>query len=73
MQELGKQREIILHLQREVVEKDSQLRLLPDLRQEAEKQRQSAEAKHFEIDALRKQIEMLQKPWWKKLIHHKKG
>jgi len=31
-----------------------------------EKHRQAAEAKHFEIQASRKQIEMLQKLWWDK-------
>jgi len=67
--ELSQQREVIFQLQREVVEKDNQLKLLPDLQKQTSEQQKLVEAKHFEVEALRKQIAALQKPWWKKLLN----
>ncbi len=64
MEELSQQRAVIFQLQREIAEKDNQLRLLPDLQKQAD---EIAQAKHFEVGALQKQIAALKKPWWKKL------
>jgi hypothetical protein len=60
-EQLAYQNDIIIQLQRELAAKDMQLKLLPDLEKKANE-------KHFEVEALHKQISALQKPWWKKLL-----
>ena len=43
-----------------IEEKDRQLRLLPDLQQQAEEERRAAELRTLEVEALKKQIEALE-------------
>jgi DNA repair exonuclease SbcCD ATPase subunit len=54
--QLHAEKEVIFTLKKELEEKDRQLRLLPDLQKRAEEERQAAELKELEAEALRKQI-----------------
>lgn len=49
-----------LQLQKELEEKERQLRLLPDLQKQAEQERKAAEIRALEIEALSKQIAALE-------------
>jgi hypothetical protein len=57
--QLHAEKEVIFTLQRELADKDRQLRLLPDIQKRAEEDRKSAELKALESEALRKQIAAL--------------
>lgn len=59
-EQLSKEKDVLLMLQRELEEKNRQLRLLPDLEKEAELRRKEAELKELEAEALRKQVNALQ-------------
>lgn len=58
-EQLSKEKQINLQLQRELQEKDVQLKLLPDFQKQAEERRLEAEAKELEAIALTKQIEAM--------------
>lgn len=58
--ELKERDQLIGEMRVEMAEKDRQLRLLPDLQKQAEKERQEAEMKSLEAEALKKQISALQ-------------
>ena len=76
-EKLDEQKEHILVLRQEIQQKDSQLRLLPDLQKQAEDERKAAQERAFEIEALKKQIAglevekagRLKQPWWKRLVN----
>ena len=59
-EQLSREKEVILQLQRDLEEKDRQLRFLPDLEKQAEQRRKEAELKELELQALRKQISAMQ-------------
>ena len=59
-EQLSREKDVLLMLQRELEEKNRQLRLLPDLEKEAELRRKNAELKELEAEALRKQVNALQ-------------
>lgn len=54
--QLSREKQLNFQLQRELEEKDAQLKLLPDFQKQAEDRRQEAEAKELEAIALAKQI-----------------
>lgn len=58
--QLNAEKEVSFALKKELDEKDRQLRLLPDLQKLAESERQAAELKAMEVEALRKQIAALE-------------
>lgn len=78
--QLTVEKEVIFSLRKDLEEKDRALRLLPDLQKQAEHERENAEIRALEIEALRKQIaaieeekqsleatvEELRTPWWRK-------
>ncbi len=73
MEKIESQAEVIYEQKRLISDQDRQLKLLPDLQKEAEKQRQDVELRHVENEALKKQVAALQEqltnaklPWWKK-------
>lgn len=75
MEKIESQTEVIFEQKRLITEQDRQLRLLPDLQKQAEKQQQEVELRHVENEALKKQVAALQaqieeqkKPWWKKMF-----
>ena len=47
-EQLSKEKQLNFQLQRELQEKDAQLKLLPDFQKEAEERRKEAEAKEIE-------------------------
>ena len=59
-EQLSREKELISQLQRDLEDKDRQLRLLPDLEKQAEARRKEAELKELEGEALKKQIVALQ-------------
>jgi hypothetical protein len=67
--------EVVQEQKGEIVDKDRQLRLLPDLQKQAEERAKALELEHVEKEALKKQVVALQdelaavqKPWWKKMF-----
>lgn len=56
---LSREKTIVAQLQRDLEDKDRQLKLLPDFQKQAEDQRKEAELKELESIALRKQVEAL--------------
>lgn len=58
-EQLSKEKQLNFQLQRELQEKDAQLKLLPDFQKEAEERRKEAEAKELEAIALAKQVEAM--------------
>jgi excisionase family DNA binding protein len=58
-EQLSREKTIVAQLQRELEDKDRQLKLLPDFQKQAEDQRKEAELKELESIALRKQVEAL--------------
>lgn len=56
---LSREKSIVAQLQRDLEDKDRQLKLLPDYQKRAEDQRKEAELKELESIALRKQVEAL--------------
>lgn len=58
-EQLGKEKQLNFELQRELQEKDAQLKLLPDFQKQAEDRRKEAESKELEAIALAKQIEAM--------------
>ncbi len=75
MEKIESQTEVIFEQKRMITEQDRQLRLLPDLQKQTEKQQQEVELRHVENEALKKQVAALQaqieeqkKPWWKKWL-----
>lgn len=58
-EQLSKEKQLNFQLQRELQEKDAQLKLLPDFQKEAEDRRKEAEAKELEAIALAKQVEAM--------------
>lgn len=61
--------------ERQIQQKDSQIRLLPDLQKQAEERAKQLELEHVEKEALKKQVAALQtelqaakQPWWKKVF-----
>lgn len=59
-EQLSREKQAIVQLQRDLEEKDRQLKLLPDFQKEAEDRRKEAELKELEAIALSKQIQLLQ-------------
>lgn len=57
--QLSREKQLNFQLQRELEEKDLQLKLLPDFQKQAEERRQEAEAKELEAIALAKQIDAM--------------
>jgi len=73
MEKIESQQEVIFEQRQELSEKDRQLRLLPDLQKQAEDRAKQLELEHVEKEALKKQVaamqeqlQLSQKPWWKK-------
>ena len=58
-EQLSREKSIVAQLQRDIEDKDRQLKLLPDFQKQAEDQRKEAELKELESIALRKQVEAL--------------
>ncbi|MCC7530002.1 MAG: hypothetical protein IT342_15870 [Candidatus Melainabacteria bacterium] len=58
-EQLSREKSIVAQLQRDLEDKDRQLKLLPDFQKQAEDQRKEAELKELESIALRKQVEAL--------------
>jgi excisionase family DNA binding protein len=58
-EQLSREKSIVAQLQRDLEDKDRQLKLLPDFQKQAEDQRKQAELKELESIALRKQVEAL--------------
>ncbi len=58
-EQLSKEKQLNFQLQRELEEKDVQLKLLPDFQKQAEDRRKEAEIKELETIALTKQIEAM--------------
>lgn len=58
-EQLSREKELNFQLQRELQEKDLQLKRLPDFQKQAEDRRQEAEAKELEAIALAKQVEAM--------------
>jgi excisionase family DNA binding protein len=58
-EQLSREKTIVAQLQRDLEDKDRQLKLLPDFQKQAEDQRKEAELKELESIALRKQVEAL--------------
>lgn len=58
-EQLSREKSIAARLQRDLEDKDRQLKLLPDFQKQAEDQRKEAELKELESIALRKQVEAL--------------
>lgn len=59
-EQLSREKSIVAQLQRDLEDKDRQLKLLPDFEKQAEAERKAAELKELEAEALRKQINALQ-------------
>jgi chromosome segregation ATPase len=59
-EQLSKEKQLNFQLQREIDDKDRQLKLLPDFQKQAEERRLEAEAKELEANALAKQIAAMQ-------------
>ncbi len=75
MEKIESQTEVIYEQKRMITDQERQLRLLPDLQKQAEKQQQDVELRHVENEALKKQVAALQielesakQPWWKKVF-----
>jgi len=60
VEKLDEEKRLIFQLQRELDDKDRQLRLLPDLQKQTEEVRKTAELKELEVEALKKQIEAME-------------
>jgi hypothetical protein len=58
-EQLSREKSIVAQLQKDLEDKDRQLKLLPDFEKQAEEQRKATELKELEAVALRKQIEAL--------------
>ncbi len=58
-EQLSREKSIVAQLQRDLEDKDRQLKLLPDFQKQAEDRRKEAELKELESIALRKQVEAL--------------
>lgn len=58
-EQLSREKSIVAQLQRDLDDKDRQLKLLPDFQKQAEDRRKDAELKELEAIALRKQVEAL--------------
>lgn len=58
-EQLSREKSIVAQLQRDLEDKDRQLKLLPDFQKQAEDQRKEAELRELESIALRKQVEAL--------------
>lgn len=58
-EQLSREKSIVAQLQRDLEDKERQLKLLPDFQKQAEDQRKEAELKELESIALRKQVEAL--------------
>lgn len=58
-EQLSREKLIVAQLQRDLEDKDRQLKLLPDFQKQAEDQRKEVELKELEAIALRKQVEAL--------------
>jgi len=58
-EQLSREKSIVAQLQKDLEEKDRQLKLLPDFQKQAEDRRKEAELKELESIALRKQVEAL--------------
>lgn len=65
---LEEKERLIGEMQNELIEKDRQLRLLPDLQKQAEEERQAAQLRAHEAEALRKQIVAIEQEKEKKEI-----
>ena len=58
-EQLSREKSAVAQLQRDLEDKDRQLKLLPDFEKQAEDRRREAELKELEATALRKQVEAL--------------
>lgn len=58
-EQLSREKSIVAQLQRDLEDKDRQLKLLPDFQKQAEDRRKETELKELESIALRKQVEAL--------------
>jgi hypothetical protein len=76
MERLEAQTVTLTEQQKLIEDQKRQLLLLPDFQKQAAEERQTAQNRSFEVEALRKQVEALerektarlQQPWWKKLV-----
>lgn len=58
-EQLSREKSVVAQLQRDLEDKERQLKLLPDFQKQAEEERKAAELKELEAEALRKQIEAM--------------
>lgn len=75
MEKIEAQQEVIFDQRQELSDKDRQLKLLPDLQKQAEERAKALELEHVEKEALKKQVmalqdqlQVAQRPWWKKML-----
>jgi len=68
-EQLSREKEVISQLQRDLADKDRQLKLLPDLEKQAEERRKEAELKELEAIALQKQLDAIAEEKSKALQH----